>query len=159
MRVPAIAWWPGTVKPGVTGEIACAMDLFPTALSLAGAEVPNDRPIDGHDLSSLLRGTGKGREAFHYYRGAKLFAVRKGPWKAHSFTQPGYGPGPAVAHDPPLLFHLGHDPAEQFDVAAANPAVLADLAAEVARHKAGVVPGESQLGPAPKPPGKNKESR
>ena len=44
-------------------------------------------------------------------------------------------------------------------MAAANPAVLADLAAEVARNKVGVVPGESQLGPAPKPPATNKESQ
>src|SRR5205085_9562306 len=42
-RVPCIAWWPGHIKPNtVTSELACNLDLFPTALSLAGAEIPKD---------------------------------------------------------------------------------------------------------------------
>ncbi|MBL8795819.1 MAG: acylphosphatase, partial [Planctomycetia bacterium] len=46
---------------------------------------------------------------------------------------------------PPLLFHLGHDPAEKFDVAKDHADVLADIAKEVATHKAGMKPGENQL--------------
>ena len=151
VRVPGIAWWPGSVKPGVTAEVACAMDLFATGVRLAGAEVPADRPIDGIDLSGLLRGTGGGRAGFLYYRGAKLFAARVGPWKAHFHTQAGYGQPQPADHDPPLLYHLGRDPGEAVDVARDHPEALAEVAAAVRQHRAGLTPGESQLGPAPKP--------
>jgi hypothetical protein len=44
-----------------------------------------------------------------------------------------------------LLFHLGRDPSERFDVADAHPDVLAAVAKEVARHRATVTPVKSQL--------------
>jgi arylsulfatase A-like enzyme len=122
------------------------MDLFNTAAALAGAAVPNDRPIDGRSMLPLLFGTGPGeRDTFFYYRDTQLYAVRKGPWKAHFVTRSAYGRDPAEKHDPPLLFHLGHDPSERYNVAAEHPEVLADLAREVERHRAGVVPGKPQL--------------
>jgi hypothetical protein len=36
-------------------------------------------------------------------------AVRKGAWKVHFITQPGYG-GKAVTHETPLVFNLNVDP-------------------------------------------------
>ena len=147
MREPGIAWWPGRVPAGVvTHELACTMDLFTTSLRLAGAEVPKDRVIDGEDMTPLLFGTGPSqREVFFYYRGSQLYAARMGSLKAHFITRPGYGPEAPVKHDPPLLFHLGHDPSERFDVAQKHPDVLAAIAKEVERHRATVVPVKSQL--------------
>jgi arylsulfatase A-like enzyme len=122
------------------------MDLFTTSLTLAGAEIPKDRPIDGLDISGLLFGTGPSpRQVFFYYRGTRLYAARKGPYKAHFVTQSAYGPDKPVKHDPPLLYHLGHDSPERFDIAAAHPDVLRDIAEEVERHQASVVPARSQL--------------
>jgi arylsulfatase A-like enzyme len=158
MRVPGIAWGPGLVRPGVTGEIACMMDLFPTGLALAGAELTKDRVIDGRDLRDLLRGQGKGRDVFFYYRGTRLYAVRKGPFKAHYVTRSGYGKDAPVEHDPPLLFHLGHDPGERFDVAKDHLDVLANLAREKERHLAGLVPGKLQLEERLKPPPANRDN-
>ncbi len=41
LRVPFIVRWPGKVKPGsVREDLVCFLDLAPTVLSLAGAEVP-----------------------------------------------------------------------------------------------------------------------
>lgn len=150
MRVPGIAWWPGKIKPGsLTHELACSMDLFNTCLSLAGLPIPNDRIIDGVDLSPILFGTGPSRrDTIIYYRGDELFAVRKGPFKAHFQTSPGYaGVGAKVVfekHDPPLLFHLGHDPAEKFDVTKDHPDVITDIQREVEKHRANLTPGEPQ---------------
>ena len=147
MREPGIAWWPGRVPAGVvTHELACTMDLFTTGLKLAGAEIPKDRVIDGLDITPLLFGTGPSpRHVFFYYRGTQLYAARKGPYKAHFITQSAYGPDTPVRHDPPLLFHLGHDPSERFDIAGDHPDVLADIAEEVRRHRATVTPVKSQL--------------
>jgi arylsulfatase A-like enzyme len=147
MREPGIAWCPGRVPAGVvTHELACTMDLFSTCLKLAGAEIPKDRIIDGLDIRPLLFGRGPSpRQFFVYYRGTQLCAARKGPFKAHFITQSSFGSDGPVRHDPPLLFDLGHDPSERFNVADKHSGVLADIAKEVERHRASVTPVKSQL--------------
>jgi len=150
MREPAIAWWPGKIRAGtVTRELACSMDLFNTCLHMANAPVPIDRIIDGVDMSPVLLGKGaSARETMIYYRGDELFAIRKGSYKAHFQTAPGYAtPGNPMKferHDPPLLFHLSHDPGERFNVAKDHPEVLAELQKELEKHQAGLVPGKAQ---------------
>ncbi len=147
MRVPGIAYWPGRVPAGtVTREPATTMDLFVTSAQLSGATLPADRTLDGVDIRPLLFETGSvRREAFFYYRGSTLYAVRSGPWKAHLITRSAYGQDKPVIHDPPLLFHLGEDPGERFNRAATNPAVLTRMADLVQAHRAGVSPAASQL--------------
>lgn len=87
IRVATLAWWPGKIPAGgITGAITTHMDWLPTFASLAGANVPAERKIDGLDLTSLLFGKKaefKEREVFYYYRGLNLEAVRAGPWKLH----------------------------------------------------------------------------
>ncbi|HET6575172.1 MAG TPA: sulfatase-like hydrolase/transferase, partial [Fimbriiglobus sp.] len=147
MREPGVMWWPGTIPAGaVNHDIACTMDLFVTAAKLAGAKVPADRPIDGYDLSATMTGKGPGpRDVMFYYRDTKLYAVRQGPWKAHFVTRAGYGSAKPEAHDPPLVFHLGHDPGEQYDQSKQRPDVVARLTKLAAEHRAGMKPGEPQL--------------
>ena len=147
MREPGIAWWPGRVPAGVvTHELACTMDLFTTSLKLAGLSVPGDRVIDGMDVSPVLFGKGASpREVFFYYRGTQLYAARKGSYKAHFVTRSGYGPDAPAPHDPPLLFQLGADPGERFNVADRHPDVLTDINREVQRHRATVQPAKDQL--------------
>jgi len=147
MRVPGIAWWPGHVPSGVvTRELACTMDLFVTALKLSGAKVPADRVIDGVDMTPILTGTGPSlRDVFFYYRGTQLFAARKGRYKAHFITRSSYGKDDTQKHDPPLLFDLGADPSEQYNVADQHPEVIADIVKEVERHRATVQPVKNQL--------------
>jgi arylsulfatase A-like enzyme len=146
MRMPGIAWWPGRIKPGVvTAELASTMDLFTTSLTLAGVNLPKDRPIDGVSLLPVLLGTGKGqREVMFYYWIEDLMAVRKGPWKLHFKTQGEFGRPRVETHDPPLLFHLEHDPSESHTVAKEHPEVIADILKEVERHRAELKPGKPQ---------------
>ncbi|MFZ5833726.1 MAG: sulfatase [Planctomycetota bacterium] len=147
MREPGLAWWPGHVPAGsINRSMASTMDLFVTSLKLAGAEVPQDRVIDGTDLrGTLLSGEPSPRNVFFYYRGPDLYAVRKGPYKAHLITQPAYGTEKPQKHDPPLLFHLGVDPGEKYNVAKDHPEVLRDIAQEIERHRTTVEPVENQL--------------
>jgi len=147
MREPGIFWWPGRIAAGaVARDIACTIDLLPTAFKLAGAEVPADRPIDGVDLSPLLFGKGPGaRQSLMYYRDTTVYAVRKGPWKMHVTTRSAYGNDPPKRHDPPLLFNLAQDPSERFDLGPKHADVIADLKKVLADYEATVTPVENQL--------------
>ena len=144
MREPGIAWWPGKIKSSVTHELASTLDLFPTIMKLTGVPMPTDRIMDGVDMSSILFGNGKSlRDVMMYYRGDELFAIRKGAYKAHFQTAPGY-PGnmvrqPFEKHDPPLLFNLAHDPGERFNIASEHPEVIADIQKELEKHRANLV--------------------
>ncbi len=149
MREPTVAWWPGTIKPGsICRELASTMDVFATAHTLSGAELPQDRVLDSHDLTPVLRGQGKSsREAIFYYRGYRLMAVRKGPFKAHLITQTSYRADgrKAISHDPPLLYQLEHDPSEKYNVAKDHPEVIQEIRAAIKKHLAAMKPAPSQL--------------
>ncbi len=153
-RVPFIAWWPDRIAPGVVTEMGSAMDLFSTFLLLAGAEIPTDREIDGLDLRPVLFGTGPTpRKNLLYYHGSRLFAARSGDYKAHfAAPPPSAAPGAfntfgtqIAEHDPPVLYHLGRDPSEQFDISAEHPEVIAEIRQLVETHQATVKPVESQF--------------
>ena len=111
LRVPAVAFWPGTIPPDTTyDDIATTMDILPTFAALAGADAPMDR-IDGYDISAVLRGdieASSPYEAFYYYRGYELRAVRSGDWKLHTDG---------------TLYNLDSDIAESQDLANERPAI------------------------------------
>ena len=146
MREPTLAWWPGTIEAGTTSDaVGSTMDLFPTALELAGAEVPTDRTIDGESLLPVfLNPEAEGRDHVFFYRGDQVFAVRQGPWKAHFTTQSGYADD-RTRHDPPLLYHLERDPRERFNKAEERPEVIEEIRALLERHREGLDPREDQL--------------
>ena len=85
MRVPCIMHWKGKVPAGSScDEIAATIDLLPTIAGLSGAEMPNDRTIDGKDIWPLIAGK-KGaqtpHEIYFFYKGNKLESARQGKWK------------------------------------------------------------------------------
>jgi len=148
MREPTIMSWPGTIAPAIVHELGSTLDLLPTFVSLAGGELPTDRVYDGHDLAPFLLGDSETspRDEMFYYHGEQLFAVRKGQYKAHFKTKTSYTDQKvAEVHDPPLLYHLGHDPGEQWNIAAENPEVVAELIALAGSHRDSIETVPSQL--------------
>jgi len=81
VRVPGIAYWKGTIKPGrVSGGLFDLCDLYATSLGLAGAsdKVPGDRYIDSIDQSSLFVSDdgASHRRAIYYCAGNAFMGVR-----------------------------------------------------------------------------------
>ncbi len=146
MRVPTVFWWPENIHPGVVMELGNTMDLFPTFCSIAGIDLPGDRLYDGYDISPVIFGTGGSeRQVVYYYRGTRVFAIRKGSYKAHFMTRPEYGDPTVTTHDPPLLYNLNIDPAEEYNIAEENPGVISEIKNILEKHLSTVVPVENQL--------------
>lgn len=147
MRVPGIFWWPGKIKPAVIRGMGSTLDLFPTFVQLAGGSVPKDRKYDGWSLEpTLLHGRASPRDVMYYYHGEQLYAVRSGSHKAHFRTKTSYvGQRNALKHDPPLLYHLGHDPGEQYEIQEKNADIITKISAQAEKHRASLKPVENQL--------------
>ncbi|MDG2126269.1 MAG: sulfatase [Verrucomicrobiales bacterium] len=147
MREPTVFSWPGKIKPGIVHAMGSTLDLFPTAMALAGLPVPAGRTYDGNDLTPVIFGSGPSpRDEMFYYHGERVYAVRKGAYKAHFLTKTSYtGQREPVIHNPPLLFNLDHDPSEKHNIASAHPEVVQQLTTLVGDHTASVTPVENNL--------------
>jgi arylsulfatase A len=160
MREPTVFWWPGKIKQGVVMDMATTMDLLPTFCNLSGTKLPDDRVYDGYDISPLIFGTGKSkRDVVFYYRGQKVYAIRKGDYKAHFITQNEYGSQTAhpvtnppmeitnipTVHETPLLYNVNVDPSEKFNIAEEHPEIIAEIRKVLEEHLAGIEPVENQL--------------
>lgn len=146
MREPAIVWWPGKIKSHVISTaLVNSMDLLPTFAKLSGADLPKDRILDGMDISDLLFGKkDKTRDIVYYYINQNLYAIRKGPWKAHFTTHPSYSKEMPVPHDPPLLYNIDVDPSEKYNVAKQHPDIIEDFKKEYEKQKA-VIPVPAEM--------------
>ncbi len=65
------------------------MDMLPTIAHYCHVGVPNDRIIDGHDVSGILEQniSVSKTNVFYYYQKQQLQAVRWGKWKYHLSLQ------------------------------------------------------------------------
>jgi arylsulfatase A len=145
MREPCIIWSPGNIKPAIITGLGTTMDLYTTFSKIAGVEIPNDRVVDGVDLTAVLfEGKESPRNNMFYYRGDLLYAVRVGDYKAHFITQDAYGPD-MTKHDTPLLYNLNIDPSEKYDVSAANPEIIKKIKEVVKAHEEKMIKGPDML--------------
>lgn len=147
MRVPAIMWWPGTIKPNqISASMLSSMDLFPTILKLANVPLPKDKVLDGYDISDFLYGKKDNiRNVMYYYDNNVLYAVRKGPWKAAFITHRSYDPAAPVHHDTPLLYNIETDPGEQYEVGKSHPEIIEDLRKEFDKQNSSMAPAARQM--------------
>lgn len=147
MRVPAIAWWPGTIKPLQTNPaLATTMDIYPTILKLADIPLPENTVLDGTDIFPLLTGKkAEVRDEVFYYARNKLYAMRKGPWKAHFITRRSYSKEAPMEHAVPLLFNIEHDPGEQYEMGAGHPEVISEMLRARDKHQSALEPVTSHL--------------
>jgi arylsulfatase A-like enzyme len=149
IRVPMIAWWPGTVPAGKeSGHVAYFGDWMATAADLAGAKLPPG--CDSISFVPTLRGrtTEQQQHEFLYWefheRGFSQAALYQGRWKGIRERTP----------DAPLaLYDLQNDIAEKTDVAARNPEMVARINAylKTARSDSPDWPIKAAAAPKPNP--------
>jgi len=121
LRVPFILRWPGRVRARVSNEIVHVTDLYATLGQVAGANLPDDRPLDGVDQLDFFLGKQEksNREGFVYYIKNELRAAKWRDWKMHMVWEPEPNSGPNHL-ETPWIFNLTQDPKEETDVGTAN---------------------------------------
>ena len=139
-RVPAIASWPGRIKPAtVTDQTAASMDLLPTLLELSGTPPPAGHRFDGASLARLLLENKPLTERTFFWGYNNRYAVRRGPWKLvmnPSTTGGGKAKKKQATAEPALgLFNLADDRGEANNLAAARPELVRELQTALAAWK------------------------
>ncbi len=133
IRTPLIARWPEKIPAGTVVDFVSGFeDWLPTLAEVAGIgaeQLPPQR--DGVSILPALTGVSQSPRPFLYrefpsYGGQQ--SVRVGRWKAirQNLNPKGANARRVIRTE---LYDLEADPAESQDVAAANPAVVADLEA------------------------------
>ncbi len=141
-RIPGILSWPGTVKPGVSDELLCQVDMSATFAEFLHVKLPAGAAPDSENhLEAWLNRGGKGREYVVLQTGPNNLSVVNGKWK---FIAPGNGPAVNKNTNTELgnldkdqLYDLSVDPGEKNNVAAKNPQIVEKLRAKLEQVKAG----------------------
>ncbi|WP_345373234.1 arylsulfatase [Algivirga pacifica] len=118
LRVPFVMKWPGKIKAGYSSdEIVHVMDLFPTIGAITKSDIPQDRIIDGIDMSDFFLGkTDKsGRDGFIVYMGNDIFGVKWKNWKLHFEEQDAWN-SIKNTYTMPRVYNLYDDPQERNNV-------------------------------------------
>ncbi len=142
MRVPFIVAWAAPdgdrksvqhLLPVPQGEVrtrlGTIMDIYPTIAAVAGADIPDSHPVDGHDLSRIIT---DGEDPHHPdtflmhfphdHRGKYFTVYREDDWKLIYYWSP---EKPSAAHF--VLYDLASDPYETEDVSPRYPDVASSL--------------------------------
>ncbi len=149
-REPCIMRWPGKIPAGTTCDEFCTtLDLLPTTAATLGVELPDDRVIDGKDITPLIAGEPGAKsphEAFYCYYDGQLHGIRTPRWKLHV-------PHPyRTIQDMPVgkdgkpepynhieiglaLFDMQNDPGETNNFARENLQIVAELQRHVERAR------------------------
>jgi iduronate 2-sulfatase len=146
-RIPLVVIAPGVTRPGTsTGQLAENVDLYPTLAELAGLPKPaGPLKFDGLSLVPVLKNpaTRIRDHAYHCFpRGEVLGrAIRTERYRLVEWKKPGAPAATAQLE----LYDYAAGPIETRNIAAENPAVVAQLRALLATH------GEAKPGLPPSP--------
>ena len=126
MHIPFMAKWPNKIEAGSVYDYPIHQnDILPTVAEAAGAQIPNDRIIDGKNLIPYINNEIKTppHETLFWISG-RLKTVMHNEWK--------------LIKDEKInknwLFNLSNDPTERNNLAEANPTKVSELELMLFNH-------------------------
>lgn len=134
LRTPFIIRWPDRIAAGrVSNEIVHEVDTYTTFAKLAGAKIPQDRPIDGVNQSDFLLGKSvkSNRDGFPVFVGDRLEAVKWRNWKMVFYDEQRDWWTPPAKLGTPKAFDLITDPKEEYTATATRNTWNAELAMKI----------------------------
>lgn len=138
LRVPFAIRWPNKIPAGdESNEIVHEMDLLPTLAKFAGGKVPDDRVIDGIDMSDFFVGKQEksGREGIIVYMGNDIYGVKWRNWKVH-FKELDDVFAETIEYGIPRVYNLLRDPQEHENVLFPNTWVTKAALVQLGEHAA-----------------------
>ncbi len=155
VRVCAFATWDGHIKPGSTVDAPLhIVDWYPTLARVAGASLEQKLPLDGRDAwAAIAAGAPSPHDAILLNTTPTSGAIRMGEWKlvlngSANDSEDAENPAPTAAkkskknrsaEESVELFNLARDPYEKTNLAATQPAKVAELRARYATFAAQAV--------------------
>jgi arylsulfatase len=151
LRTPAMIKWPGKIKPSSKSNgMVSIHDFFTTLGSIIGADIPDDRAIDGVDQTDFFLGKQdhSNRESLITFLGDEIVAVR---WKhfriyPKQFVEtPGIPPMTGIfgarmeTNGYPIIINLFADHKEEFNIAADHAFVLGPYMQIIGAYKKSLV--------------------
>ena len=134
IREPFLFYWKGHTPVGLTLTSPISnLDILPTLARITNAPLPQQRTLDGQDITDLL--TGKANPKHYEHRpiyivnNGKLEAVRQGGWK---YREAPAGVNNITGKELPAakeLFNINYDPSERTNVIEEYPEKTKELKA------------------------------
>ena len=123
-RVPLMVRWPGHIKAATTTEArVSSVDIFPTLIAAAGADLPDQQPVDGESFLPIVMGkkSSLDRDSQFIWFPSRGSSIHQGDWKLvrHYVNE-----DPGIAHE---LYRLSDDLSESKDLASEHPQKVAEL--------------------------------
>ncbi len=144
-RTPFITRWKGRIKPAVSDEIVCTIDLAASLAALTDQPLPEDACLDSLDVLGALLGEANAEGRVNLVQqdnGSRgTYGFRAGQWKLHRYDKKS---ARNVVVETELantkvpqfqLFNLDKDPAEQNNVLAEHP----DVAERLKNQLSGII--------------------
>jgi arylsulfatase A-like enzyme len=142
-RTPFITWWPGRIKPAVSDEIVCTIDLPASLAAMTGVNLPKDACLDSFDVHGALLGdTGANGRAYLVQQDngkAGNYGLRVGDWKLQRHDS-GQARNMVVTEElanTPVpefrLYNLASDPSEKRDISAQHPDITEQMKSRLAK--------------------------
>jgi len=121
IRSPILAWWPGTIAPGISNFSWAFWDILPTLAEIAGIPSSKLPKTDGISILPTLRGQNQPPKDYLYWEFCTSskwgYAVRKNNWKAVTLS----------LSSPLQLYDLSSDIHESNNLASKHPEIVVEL--------------------------------
>jgi arylsulfatase A-like enzyme len=153
IREPFVARWPGVIRAGSVCSVPINLvDLFPTFLAAAGADVPEGKTLDGESLVPLFNQEGslKRKAIFWHFPGylnsavtrgrdpvfrtRPVSVIRKGDWKLHLYHEEWHldgGRESLASNNAVELYNLVDDVGERNNIASRQAEKRDELLADL----------------------------
>jgi arylsulfatase A-like enzyme len=142
-RIPFLARWPGTVRPGsVSDELGCLSDFMSTVAAITKVALPNNAAEDSYNLLPALleKNANPIRPDIIHHSIDGVFSLRRGNWKLEEGLGSGGFSAPKIVEAAPggpkgQLYDLAKDPGERNNLYQKRPDVVDSLATLLQRYK------------------------
>ena len=135
VRVPFYIRWPDHIKSGETGQLAQDIDIMPTLLGLCNIKIEQVKPIDGIDLSMIVKGKKKPFDRYIFSRQGNQNLVNcNSSVRNNTFRL-------VLTRKDTLLYNLNEDPGQKRNISGTEKETTLSLLGELVRHNSELISG------------------